>query len=249
MKMYRSLIFRSFRLKRTRDRLFLFLILLLDAFFSLLFIVSFDDPTEIKDDVFMFCVFSFMLAMLCGMIAGANNGVYRMDTNTGWERYIRALPPTPMQQAVADLLIKLIYILIYGTILMIYAIFSDNHTGLHLMCYVMNIFLFFSTLFVIIDIVYSFVVRFAQTRAELELMSLAAFICGIIIIIKVCKLIGNIRMYSPVQFGNPLFVSTSYIFASFVASGKVTAVAVSSFVVSLGSYFLVMWRLHERREM
>ncbi|MBE6867363.1 MAG: hypothetical protein E7494_01225 [Ruminococcus albus] len=249
MRMYRSLIFRSFRLKRTRDRLFLVLILLLDAAFSLMSLVLCDDPSEIKDDVFMFCVFSFMLAMLCGMIAGANNGVYRMDTNTGWERYIRALPPTPMQQAVADLLIKLIYILIYGTILMIYATFSDNHTGLHLMCYVMNIFLFFATLFVIIDIVYSFVVRFAQTRAELELMSLAAFVCGIIIIVKLCKLIGNIRMYSPVQFGNPLFGSTSYIFASFVASGKVTAVAVSSFVISLGSYFLVMWRLHERREM
>ena len=248
MKMYRSLIYRSLRLKRTRDRLFLFLILLLDAFFSVLFLVPVSDPAKMKDHMLVFCVFSFMLAMLCGMFAGANNGVYRMDANTGWNHYIRVLPPTPIQQAVADLLIKLIYILIYGTIIIVYSLFIENNSGQHLTCYAVNIFLFFATLFVIIDIVYSFVVRFAQTRAQLELMGLAAIVCAVIIIIKVCKLIGNIRMYSPVQFGNPLFGSTSYIFASFVASGKVTAVAVSSFVISLGSYFLTMWRLHERRE-
>ena len=248
MKMYRSLIYRSLRLKRTRDRLFLFLILLLDAFFSLLFIVPASDPAKMKDNIQMFCVFSFMLAMLCGMFAGANNGVYRMDANTGWNHYIRVLPPTPMQQAVADLLIKLIYILIYGTIIIVYSLFIENNLGQHLTCYAVNIFLFFATLFVIIDIVYSFVVRFAQTRAQLELMGLAAIVCAVIIIIKVCTIDFTIQMDSPVPFGHPLYGDSSYLFASFIASGKVTAVAVSSFVISLGSYFLTMWRLHERRE-
>ena len=248
MKMYHSLIFRSFRLKRTRNRLFIFLILLLDAFFSLMSLVFSDDPTKIKDDVFMFCVFSFMLAMLCGMFAGANDGVYRMDANTGWKQYIRVLPPTPIQQAVADLLIKMIYILIYGTIIMVYAIFSDDHTGLDLMGYVMNIFLFFAAIFIIVDTVYSFVVMFAKNRSQLEVMGLASLVCGIIIIVNVCKMIGNIRMYSPVPFGHPLYGSSSYIFASYVGSGKVTAVAVSSFVISLGLYFLTLWRMHERRE-
>ncbi|WP_143098660.1 hypothetical protein [Ruminococcus albus] len=189
-----------------------------------------------------------MLAMLCGMIAGANNGVYRMDANTGWNQYIRVLPPTPLQQAVADLLIKLIYILIYGTIIMVYADFSDDHTGLHLMSYVMNIFLFFATIFVIIDTVYCFVVMFSKNRSQLEIMGLSAIVCGVIIIIKLCKLIGNIRMYSPVPPDHPLYGSSYYIFASYVGSGKVTAVAVSSFVISLGLYFLTLWRMHERRE-
>ena len=249
MKMYRSLIYKSFKITRRRDKLFIVLILLIATLFSMVNVsFKFDDSMDINEAASLICVFSFILAVLCGMCAGTNNGTYKTDVNTGWDHYIKVLPPTAVQQTVADILIKLIYVLIFGLIIMMYVVIANNSTGIDIIKYALNVFLFATSLSALADTVYSFIAMFAKTKLQLRLMGLAAIVCAGFIFKAIGMMKIDINMGSPVPFGDPLYGNTAYELAMFIGSDKVTFISVSAFAVTLGLYFLALWRSHGRRE-
>lgn len=249
MKMYRSFLFRSFRITRGRDRLFILLLLLITSLFSLALIAfKKNDPKEVAEMADFIGGCSFILAVLCGMCAGTNNGIYKTDVSTGWNRYIKVLPPTAVQRTIAELLIKLVYVLMFGSITLFYTIFVNERTGICMIHSALNIFMIISALSVLTDAVYSFIIMFAKNKKQLRILGLAAFVFAGFVL----RLAGTIEIKtnigSSLPTSDPLHDSSVYTLSEIIGSNKVTLFAVAAFMIVCGIYFLALWRSHERRE-
>ena len=120
MSVYRSLIFREFRVTRRTVILRLILILLIVAVFILPLLMGvFSDPEPGEEDLFSLYMVLPLLAGTAGILASFDTGIYKSDVNTGWARYSCVLPVTARQKAGAMLAAKLILMAAAFVILLI----------------------------------------------------------------------------------------------------------------------------------
>lgn len=121
MSVYRSLIFREFRVTRRTVILRLILILLIVAVFILPLLMGvFSDPESGEaEDLFSLYLVLPLLAGTAGILASFDTGIYKSDVNTGWARYSCVLPVTARQKAGAMLAAKLILMAAAFVILLI----------------------------------------------------------------------------------------------------------------------------------
>lgn len=111
MSLYRSLIFREFKVTRKTVILRFILILLCSAVLSFSFILSasVDDisPDEKVDMTSLYTILA-MLSAATALLASFDTGIYKADINTGWARYSYVLPATAKQRTNSMFIIKLI---------------------------------------------------------------------------------------------------------------------------------------------
>ncbi len=257
MKLYRSLVYRG--LKLTRKRCFLMLILFLLLALLMLTPVmlgGFSEPAEGEDSpVEMILLFVGTVALAGGFMAGTNNGLQKADISTGWKRYSFVLPTTAKQQALSDLLVKLMLILLFGLLsaafAMIYSV-TANYNAFGLM---LNIYLGAVCAVMLIDVAYSYIIMFAKSKNDLAVLGVAAFL-GAGLIIKIVDLFSsgtnllNDNDLAEQQADGGALISDEAFnrFVTALGSGKTTLCVVTAFAVICVLFFLVMWRSHERRE-
>lgn len=255
MKLYRSLVYRELKLTRKRCFLMVILFVLLAALMlTPLILGGFSEPGE-EAPVEMILLFVGTVSMTGGFLAGTNNGVQKADISAGWKRYSFVLPPTAKQQALSDLLVKLMLILFFGLLsaafAMIYSLSSDyNAFGLML-----NIYLGAVCAVMLIDIAYSYIIMFAKTKKDLAVIGVAAFL-GAGLIIKIVdlfssgtNLLNDNNLAEQQAEGGALISDAAFNrFVTALSSGKTTHCIVIAFAVLCALFFLVMWRSHERRE-
>ena len=255
MKLYRSLVFRELKLTRKRCFLMLILFVLLAALMlTPLMLGAFSEPGE-EAPVEMILLFVGTVSMTGGFLAGTNNGVQKADISAGWKRYSFVLPPTAKQQAVSDLVVKLLLILFFGLLsaafAMIYSI-TGNYNAFGLM---LNIYLGAVCAVMLIDIAYSYIIMFAKSKKDLAVIGVAAFL-GAGLIIKIVDLFSsgtnllndNNLAEQPAEDGALISDAAFNRFVTALSSGKTTLCIVTAFAVLCALFFLVMWRSHERRE-
>lgn len=251
MKLYRSLMFRELKLTRKRCFLMLILFLLLALLMMLpIFLGSFSLHSEDETEAFdVIALFMMIFALIGGLLAGTNLGIQKSDISAGWKRYSFVLPPTAKQQALADLLVKLCYILLFGLLsagfALIYLIAAD-YNCLDIM---LNVYLAVVCVVMLIDVAYSYIIMFAKTKNELKILGVVAFL-GAGLILKVLEIFtGDVN--APEQSGSGGALISDKAFNSFMSrlgSGKMILCVLAVFAVICALYFLVMWRSHERRE-
>ena len=257
MKLYRSLIFRELKLTRKRFLLMLILFLLLAALMlTPIMLGGFSAPAEGEDaPVEMILLFVGTVALTGGFLAGTNNGLQKADISTGWKRYSFVLPTTAKQQALSDLLVKLMLILLFGLLsaafAMIYSV-TANYNALGLM---LNIYLGAVCAVMLIDVAYSYIIMFAKSKKDLAVIGVAAFL-GAGLIIKIVDLFSSGTNLlndknlaeQPAEDGALISDAAFNRFVTALSSGKTTHCIVIAFAVLCALFFLVMWRSHERRE-
>ncbi|WP_173386863.1 hypothetical protein [Ruminococcus flavefaciens] len=215
---------------------------------------GFSEPGE-EAPVEMILLFVGTVSMTGGFLAGTNNGVQKADISAGWKRYSFVLPPTAKQQALSDLLVKLMLILLFGLLsaafAMIYSV-TANYNAFGLM---LNIYLGAVCAVMLIDVAYSYIIMFAKTKKDLAVIGVAAFL-GAGLIIKIVDLFlsgtnllsDNNLAEHPAEDGALISDAAFNRFVTALSSGKTTLCIVIAFAVLCALFFLVMWRSHERRE-
>ena len=255
MKLYRSLVFRELKLTRKRCFLMLILFVLLAALMlTPLMLGGFSEPGE-EAPVEMILLFVGTVSMTGGFLAGTNNGVQKADISAGWKRHSFVLPATAKQQALSDLLVKLMLILLFGLLsaafAMIYSV-TANYNAFGLM---LNIYLGSVCAVMLIDIAYSYIIMFAKSKKDLAVIGVAAFL-GAGLIIKIVdlfstgtNLLNDNHLAEQQAEGGALISDAAFNrFVTALSSGKTTHCIVIAFAVLCALFFLVMWRSHERRE-
>ena len=257
MKLYRSLVYRELKLTRKRFLLMLILFLLLALLMlTPIMLVFFLQPAEGEESPLeLIPLFVGIIALTGGFLAGTNNGLQKADISTGWKRYSFVLPTTAKQQALSDLLVKLMLILLFGLLsaafAMIYSV-TANYNAFGLM---LNIYLGAVCAVMLIDVAYSYIIMFAKSKKDLAVIGVAAFL-GAGLIIKIVDLFSsgtnllndNNLAEQPAEDGALISDAAFNRFVTALSSGKTTLCIVIAFAVLCALFFLVMWRSHERRE-
>ena len=257
MKLYRSLIYREFKLTRKRCILMLILFLL----FSLLMMTPmmlgvFSEPAEPDEDMQgLVFIATFFVALTGGLLAGTNNGLQKADISAGWKRYSFVLPPTAKQQAVSDLVVKLCYILCFGLLSAAFAIICSIVSGINTavegfnpVCRMLNIYLGAVCAVMLVDIAYSYIMMFANDKNQMKIIGVIAFV-GAGVVFRVFDLFpGMNHDEKSAKDGAMISQETVNKFETILCSEKTSLCIFAVFVVLCALFFLAMWRSHERRE-
>ena len=251
MKLYRSLIFRELKLTRKRCILMLILLVLLALLLMLPAILG-NFSESIEDDVDAMAGILFFggtVALVAGLMAGTNNGLQKVDISSGWKQYSYILPPTAKQQALSDLLVKLCYILLFGTLSVGYASIYCIRANCNAVGHILNIYLGIVSVVMLIDIAYSYIVMFAKDKNELKIFGLIAFV-GAGLILKVLNFFtGDVKIPEQPDDGGAIISDEAFNrFMTTLGSDKTTLCVLAVFAVICVLFFLVMWRSHERKE-
>ncbi|MBQ9898852.1 MAG: ABC-2 transporter permease, partial [Ruminococcus sp.] len=168
MKLYRSLIYRELKLTRRHYLLMLILFLLMLICILIPVILSGDDEPDAAADSSGMGMLGLMVAMVGGAAAGLDNELHKADINVGWRRYRIVLPPTALQSAAADLLVKLMYVLIFGVLTGAFCVLINVFAGGMDSLAVMNQFLMFTTVFFLFSLVYDGILMLAKDEKDLK---------------------------------------------------------------------------------
>ena len=257
MKLYRSLIYRELKLTRKRFLLMLILFLLLAALMlTPIMLGGFSAPADGEDaPVEMILLFVGTVALTGGFLAGTNNGLQKADISTGWKRYSFVLPPTAIQQAVSDLLVKLCYILFFGLLSAAFALVCKIVTGINFavegfdpVCMMLNIYLGSVCAVMLVDIAYSYILMFANDKNQLKIIGVIAFV-GAGVVLRVFDLFpGMNNDDKSAKDGAMISQEMVNKFETVLCSEKTLLCISAVFVVLCILFFLAMWRSHERRE-
>lgn len=132
MNMYKSLVFREWKLSKKhyilRTVVFVLLaVLFLLAMFS---IGKGTDQGNASADGFVFLA-AYFIGMVAAVIAAEDNGVYKMDVNSGWLNYSWALPITAFEKAMAKYIFKTCLVLagMMATIIVVAGMYGLSDSG------------------------------------------------------------------------------------------------------------------------
>lgn len=248
MKLYKSLIFREWKLTRRRFLLMLMLFLLLCALmvFPILFYAD-DVRGNSSDALGAYAFFSALLALLGGILAGTNNGLQKADIITGWQRYAIALPPTPSQAALSDLLVKLLQSGIFALCVVAYTVVCAWLTGSLAALHAVNIYLIFAAAALLCDAVYSAMILCAQDKHQLKAVGAAAFFVAGLIYTVISRFFGSMPD-SGESDGALISDAAMQSLVNALGSGRLLLILLAVFAAVCAVYYFAMRRMHERRD-
>ena len=251
MRLYRSLVYRELKLTRKRMiiMLILFLLIALLMMFPLFLSggdLSAENSVETVVETLFFCG---TIALTGGILAGTNNGLQKADISTGWKRYAFVLPPTAVQQALSDLLMKLCGILLFGLLTVLYTGIFSRFAGCNAMLHVLNIYLGTVSVVMLIDTAYSFIMMLARDKKQLGVVSAIAFV-GAGVMLRVVGLFSDgSKQEAPAADDGALISDEAAQKAlNAIGSCKTTGFLLAGLAIVCVLFFLAMWRSHERRE-
>ena len=248
MKLYRSLVYREWRLSRGHYILMTILFLLTETVFILPVLVEkqsiLDNTAEdIKSIKLSIAVIALFLAAIGGFIAGMNNRVHKADIASGWKRYSYVLPPTAKQRAASDLMMKLLMMAFFFFFLIIYAAASKAIIGGKIIGSTVSTYLIVSSIALVFDTIYCGILLMANSRNELKKYGIIASVAGVALFF--------ILIHFPIKIGSGKKIS----FADKVTDlidimnrESFILITAAVFVLICALYYIVMWRSYERRE-
>lgn len=253
MKLYGSLIYREFKLMRTRSLIMLVLFLLTGLLMLTPFLLAgITKPAAGDPGAFDIAwIFSLMLAAVGGIMAGTNNGVQKADIRAGWKSYSAVLPPTPAKRAAADTLMKLLYAVFFGLLTVGFAAIIGYFTGCNVIPHTINVYIAAAAAAMLIDVIYTAVISLAKNDKDLKIYAMAAFF-GIFLLFEAVSFVRGMftgdadkqQTAGGVLLSDEQFNSIT----DSIGSGTVTLIVIAVFAVVTAAYFIVLWRSFERRE-
>ena len=257
MKLYRSLVYRELKLTRKRFLIMLVLFLLTGLLLLMPFLIgTADDPANADEDAFsVLFLCSATLAATGGVLAGTNNGILKADIASGWKRYAWVLPAKPVQSAVADVLVKLLWAGVFGLLSAGFAALCLHLTSCNVLLHTVNGFLLVTAATLVIDVVYTAIVSLAKSGKELTKFILIAtggtFALFVILSRVFDKMAGTTTIGQTVDGGNLLTEAQQerlMQMIDFLGSGAMTLIAAGILAAVCAIYFLVLRNAYERRE-
>ncbi|MCR4646732.1 MAG: hypothetical protein K5695_15195 [Oscillospiraceae bacterium] len=259
MMLYRSLIYREIKLTNKRFLIMLVLFLLTALLLVIpLLLGSMVDPAAVDEETFdVVLLLTLILAATGGVLAGTNNGILKADIASGWKRYTKVLPAKPLQSATADVLVKLLWIGMFGLLSVGFAALCLHLTGCNTISHTVNSYLLITAATLLIDVVYTAIVSLAKTGKDLTKFILIAT-GGTFAVFAILSRAGGFafggwmdNMPQTVDNGEMLTPEQQeqlMQMMNFLGSGTMTLIAAGSLAVVCAAFFLVLWKAYERRE-
>lgn len=262
MKLYASLLYREMKLISKRFLILLVLFLLTALLLMMPFLIGgADDPANADvDDIDAFSLLllcSGTLAATGGVLAGTNNGILKADIASGWKRYARVLPAKPVQSTLTDVLVKLLWTAVFGLLSVGFAALGLHLTGCNVIGHTVNSFLLITAATLLIDVVYTAIVSLARSGKELTKFILIATGGTFMLFAVLSRVFGMTfggwmgNMQQTVDNGELLTPEQQEQLMRmfhFLGSGTMTLIAAGILAVVCAGFFLVQWRVYERRE-
>lgn len=240
MKLYKSLIYRELKLTRRHYLLMLILFVLMMVCILIPLFISGDEEPDAAADSSGTGMLGLMVAMVGGAAAGLNNELHKADINVRWKRYAIVLPPTALQNAAADLLVKLMYVLVFGVLAGAFCGLVNVLTGGMDILAVMNQFLMFTTVFFLFTIVFDGILMHARDEKDMKKYGTIASISVVALYFLLSRMLASSGTGALIEKGKKLMGS--------MGSAAFTAFVLALFVCVCTVYFIVMWRTYDRRE-
>ncbi len=250
MKLYRSLIYRELRLTRKRIVLMLLLFFLLALLLLIpVFIGGFSDAAESDESPpISILLLAGTIALTNGIMAGTNNGLQKADISSGWKQYSFVLPTTAKQQALSDMLVKLMLIIFFGLLSAAYCLIFSLAAHYNAIELILNIYLCTAAAVMLVDVAYSYIMMFAKDKNDLAVIGVIAFL-GAGALLHVADIFFDIKLPDKSEKDGAVISDAAFNrFAAGLGSVKTTLCALAAIAVICAMYYLVMWRSHERRE-
>ena len=242
MSLYRSLVYREFKLTKKHSIMLVGISLVLMALMLLLCPVY--GEIENDDDIASVTVMSLTFAFIVSAMGASSNDIPKKDIAAGWRRYMYILPVTPAQQAAADILTKLISIAVFFIIKLIHSIAVYAIMGVAALPAEINAFLICSSAFLIYDMVYNLVIMLARDKKQLKKFGMIAGLAGVAVFILVPDLLD------PFDKSTSEGATLAYLKAMIkhLSSLPCTFIAIAVFIAVNLLYFFLLKRAYERRE-
>jgi hypothetical protein len=248
MKMYRSLVYREWRLSRGHYILMTILFLLTETVFILPVLVEKQSllemtAEELRETKVSIAVVALFLAAIGGFMAGMNNRVHKADIASGWKRYSYALPPTAKQRAASDLMMKLIMIAFFAAFILCYAAAAKAIVGGKIIGSTISAYLIISSIALVFDTIYCGILLMANSRNDLKKFGIIASAAGVALFF--------ILTHFPIKIGSGKKISIAdrlFNIIDTINKGYFIMITSAVFVLVCALYYIVMWRSYERRE-
>ena len=248
MKMYRSLVYREWRLSRGHYILMTILFLLTETVFILPVLVEKQSllemtAEELRETKVSIAVVALFLAAIGGFMAGMNNRVHKADIASGWKRYSYVLPPTAKQRAASDLMMKLIMMIFYAALILCYAAAAKAIVGGKIIGSTISAYLIISSIALVFDTIYCGILLMANSRNELKKYGIIASVAGVALFF--------ILTHFPIKIGSGKKISIAdrlFNIIDTMNKGYFILISAAVFVLICALYYIVMWRSYERRE-
>ena len=233
MKLYRSLVYRE--LKLTWKHMMILLMLSSILCGIILSIIGF----VMQDEEFVEAL-SGILALVTAVASGGNNGIHKADINAGWKRYSYVLPVTSSQKALTDLMVKLIYIALFGMILVGTVLFTDYISGYNHVIYTVSNYLAFSVIALFLDTVYSGILLLASDRNSSRIIGIIASLTVIFLFNEFNTQLAGLS--------NKKYKYSLEELMHMMETGKVMMILLMIFAFLCLLYYFVIRRVYERRD-
>ena len=190
MKLYRSLLFREWKISR---RHYVTRVLMVVCFAALLLLAVFaawkDDfanasASELEELRSAIDMFGMMFGMLTAILAVYDTDVLQSDVNCGWHRYSLALPITAKDKALARYSVRCGAILTGGILCGIFAVIIENPLGQQLFAGTLNVYCVTLDVLLLFELLRSLLMTMGLTekQAGLAVLLFIVFVvCGFVI--------------------------------------------------------------------
>ena len=240
MALYRSLVYRELKLTWKHYLLFLVLYVLMVGLFTFPFIIIQEEnlfKTIGLEEVFL-KMFGSFLAVLGALTSGTPNNIQKIDVNSGWKRYSYSLPVTAGEKAMSDLIVKLVYFILFGLLATVSAVIMGSKSGYGVFCFTLNIYLIMSAVFWIFDAIENGSVVLGLNSAVAKIITVIA----VPVMIFLLKLRVSVR-------NNSAYPSVKKYGIVDLAEHRLSLIfSVFFFVIVCIGYYLIMRKAYERRE-
>lgn len=251
MNIYRSLIYREFRLTRKRYLITLLMVILLGVLLILPCILDtdedYDEDISYENAVAEIAIFTMMIAAVGGVAAGTNNGVQKSDISCGWKRYSYALPYTSKQKTTADLIVKSAFILAVGAVCMGVTFFIQSKFGYSVWVPTLMLYLAFIAAAFFLDAAYSYIILLSKDEKELKKNAIIAFFAAGLVI-KIITAVFGIESHNDPASDDMLDLTVVKRFVDVMGSTKTIVITAVLLIVSIAVYYIITWKSYERRE-
>lgn len=258
MALYKSLVYREFRLSRKYYILITLLCVLVYALLLLVFVLGQEDEESaetVAETVAekLFGILDFAIGpALAGFLCARDANNYKKDVNSGWASYARVLPASAKQRALACILLRLGFSLFIGVITAAYSIATelimDEKFSL---TPIISVFLVAVAITVLFDAVYSAVVMRTTDKKAFKTVAFIAFAAVAGVGSLVFKLIGRGKNGELLDDGlldrikDPKTAQKIY---DFVTSYAFLGISLAAVAIAFVVYFVAVSKSLERRE-
>ncbi|MBQ9869640.1 MAG: hypothetical protein IJM32_08280 [Ruminococcus sp.] len=253
MALYKSLVYREFRLSRS----YYILITLLFVLFETLVLIgmrvgiALEGGLDNDAEEGISILITSIVPAIGGFLSARDANNYKKDVISGWASYARVLPATAKQRALACILLRLGFSAFLCLLTFVWAILVRTAADLSSAVPNISMFLAAMALTVLLDSVYSAVVMRTRDKKAFKKVALIAAVAVIGTIELISKLIGrgeNGELLDDGLLDKLKEPAASQKIFNFLTSYTFLAISACALIAAFIVYFITVSKSLERRE-